>query len=356
MELAVLPPVEPMLARVATQLPRDGGWLFEPKWDGFRAIVFRDGEELSITSRNERSLDRYFPELRAPLLQALPARGVVDGEIVVVGAAGLDFDALSARIHPAHSRVARLATETPASFAAFDLLALGQESLLSQPHSRRRELMERAVSPRPPLVVVTPSTTDLHLAGEWFTRFEGAGFDGIVAKRLDGAYEPGRRSMLKVKHERSADAVVGGFRWRQEGVTVASLILGLYDGAGVLHHVGVTSSFSDVARAELVDILRPLMLDAGDRHPWLGAGPAAQRRPGGQSRWSAGRDASWVALRPELVAEVAYDHLQGERLRHAATFRRWRPDREPTSCSYAQLEVVAPAELEDLFRGGPASA
>ena len=351
------PPLAPMLAKLATELPQGDGWLFEPKWDGFRAIVFRDGEQLYVQSRDLRPLDRYFPELRASLLQSLPARCVVDGEIVIAGERGLDFDALQLRLHPAASRVAKLAKEIPASFVAFDLLALGDDDLRQRPQAERRAQLERALARASGHVLVTPCTTDRSVALDWFHRFEGAGLDGVIAKRVAAPYEPGKRTMLKVKHVRTADCVVAGFRWHKNGPgeLVGSLLLGLYDDQGVLQHVGVTSAFTMAVRRQLVQDLAPLREGALQDHPWRewgGAGSESARMPGGQSRWSAGKDLSWEALRIERVCEVKYDHLQGDRFRHATHFLRWRPDKRPEDCRYDQLEVTPPAELADMFGGG----
>jgi len=355
----IAPPVSPMLAKLARELPTSGGkagdFLFEPKWDGFRAIVFRDGDHVEIGSRNEKPLTRYFPDLLDPLRAHLPGRCVVDGEIVIAGADGLDFDRLSLRIHPAASRVATLAGETPASFVAFDLLAEGDDDLRAAPFRQRRARLERALREAHPPVLLTPATTDRSLAQEWFERFEGAGLDGVVAKPLDGRYEAGKRTMQKVKHQRTADCVVGGYRVHKDG-GVGSLLLGLFDADAVLHHVGVASSFAAPLRAQLLDELAPYRDRALDDHPWRGwaeagadATAAGQRRPGGQSRWTGGKDLSWEPLRIELVAEVAYEHLQGDRFRHTARFARWRPDRAPASCTFTQLDVPVPVELQEIF-------
>jgi ATP-dependent DNA ligase len=361
----VEPPVEPMLATLAGALPDGDGWLFEPKWDGFRAIVFRDGPRVYIQSRDLRPLDRYFPELGPALLSALPAQAVVDGEIVIAGPRGLDFDALQMRLHPAASRVAKLAAETPSSFVAFDLLAVGDEDLRGRPQAERRHRLEGAIRPGP-RVLLTPCSRDRDVARDWFHRFEGAGLDGVIAKREAGAYLPGKRAMVKVKHARTADCVVAGFRWHKDGhgARVGSLLLGLYDDDGRLQHVGVTSSFTTATRKALVAELQPLREDALRAHPWAewagamamaarmpGNGPARRAMPGMGSRWNPGKDLSWEPLRIERVCEVKYDHLQGDRFRHAATFLRWRPDKRPGDCRYDQLEVTAPAELAAIFRG-----
>lgn len=348
MQLPVMPPVAPMLAKAVRALPRGAGLVYEPKWDGFRALVFRDGDEIEITSRNEQSLTRYFPELAAPLSEALPARCVLDGEIVIVGENGLDFESLLQRIHPAATRVARLAAETPAAFVAFDLLAVDDEDLRAAPFGRRRARLEDLLGARRGVISCTPATTDPERAEEWFHRFEGGGLDGVVIKRADLAYRPGERAMEKWKHQRSADCVIAGLRRQKDGA-VASLLLGLYDAHGTLHHVGVAASFTAQRRRELAELLAPLELAAGEPHPWTGAAETSnQRRPGAESRWSQKRDLSFVALRPEVVCEVAYDHLQGDRFRHATTFVRFRPERVPASCTYDQLESVPPAELAEL--------
>jgi ATP-dependent DNA ligase len=348
------PPIEPMLAKNADELPDEAGFIFEPKWDGFRAIVFRTGGEVYIQSRDLRPLNRYFPELERALAQALPKGCVIDGEIVVVNGAGLDFDALQQRLHPAASRVARLAKETPAAFVAFDLLAAGGRSIMELPLSQRRVRLERLLGQVSRPVYLTPITRDRALAQEWLGRFEGAGLDGVIAKVEAGPYLPGKRSMLKIKHARTAECVVGGFRWyRDTQDSVGSLLLGLYDDAGVLHHVGVTSSFTLAMRRQLADELGPLRKDALQDHPWRdwdnANDDAAGRMPGGQSRWSAGKDLSWEAVRPERVCEVKYDHLQGMRFRHAAVFLRWRPDKPPLDCRYDQLEVTTDFELAKVF-------
>ena len=351
-----MPPVAPMLAKLARELPAAPGMLYEPKWDGFRCVAFRDGPEVELGSRNERPLTRYFPELVEPIQRYFPARAVVDGEIVIAGRGGLDFDALLQRIHPAASRVTLLAESTPASFVAFDLLALDRRDLRDEPFAIRRALLEEALAASAPPIHLTPSTTDPDVAADWFSRFEGAGLDGVVAKRPDLAYREGERVMIKVKHERTADCVVAGFRWHKSGGVVGSLLLGLNDDAGVLHHVGVTASFTAARRRELVEELAPYRMSTLEGHPWAGwaqverDAAAAGRRPGAPSRWNAGKDLGWEPLDPTLVCEVAYDHLQRDRFRHATTFRRWRPDRRPESCTYAQLDTVVPAELESVFR------
>jgi ATP-dependent DNA ligase len=338
-----------MLAKLSRELPLADGMFYEPKWDGFRCIVFRDGDDVELGSRNEKPLTRYFPELVEALKANLPAQCVVDGEIVIAGPSGLDFDALSQRIHPAASRITLLASTTPASFVAFDLLALGARDLCAAPYAERRTLLEEALRAAAPPVHLTPVTDDPEVAADWFSRFEGAGLDGVVAKPGDLAYLPDKRAMFKVKHERTADCVVAGFRWHKEGGVVGSLLLGLYDGDGVLHHLGVASGFTAARRRELVDELASYQVDATEGHPWLDAATTSSRRPGGTSRWSAGKDMTWEPLRPELVCEVAYDHLQEDRFRHGTSFRRWRPDRLPASCTYAQLDTPVPTELAQVF-------
>ena len=349
-----MPPVRPMLAKAVHEVPRDGGFWYEPKWDGFRCVVFRDGDEVELGSRNDRPLTRYFPELVELLREALPDKCVVDGEIVLVTLRGLDFGALQLRLHPAASRVRKLAEETPASFVAFDLLALGERDLTEEPFSERRRALEGIFAPAIGLqrVHLTPLTTDPDIAQDWFTRFEGAGFDGVMAKPADLPYEQDKRVMLKVKHERTADCVVAGFRWHKDGKGVGSLLLGLYDEDGALHHVGVASSFTAARRRELVEELAPWRENALDGHPWRtwAEWQADEvRRPGANSRWAPDKDLSWEPLRPEQVAEVRYEHLQGGRFRHGGRLVRFRPDRTPESCTYAQLEEAPPAELADLF-------
>jgi ATP-dependent DNA ligase len=354
MSLPFSPPLAPMLSSAAEALPGGEGWLFEPKWDGFRTLVFRDGDEILLQSRDEKPMNRYFPELLAPLARSLPGRCVLDGEIVIVGAEGLDFEALLLRIHPAASRVKLLAAESPASFVAWDLLALDDEDLRTVPLAERRARLESVLHAAAPPVHLSPATRDRALAEDWFRRFEGAGLDGVMAKRLDEPYRAGERTMLKVKHERTADCVVAGFRWHKQGpgTLLGSLLLGLYDDAGTLHHVGVAAAFSTAVRRQLVSELAPLREQALENHPWrdwAGAAAMDSRMPGGQSRWSAGKDLSWEPLRIERVCEVKYDHLQGRRFRHATTFRRWRPDKRPGDCRYDQLEITTPYELEKVF-------
>jgi ATP-dependent DNA ligase len=374
----IAPPIEPMLAKLSETVPEGDRFLFEPKWDGFRAIVFRGESDVFIQSRDLRPLDRYFPELHDVLIEKLPAGCVIDGEIVIATPRGLDFDALQLRLHPAASRVAKLAKETPSSFVAFDVLAAGGKDVRELEQAARRALLEQILEKVAPPVHVTPVTRDRTIALEWLTRFEGAGLDGIVAKPVDGLYQPGQRAMLKIKHSRTADCVVAGFRWHKSakesgaggpggespggpgGVgpqarskdTIGSLLLGLYDDRGRLQHIGVTSAFTMATRKALVAELAPLREHALEGHPWREWATAAgeiSRMPGGQSRWSAGKDLSWEPLRVERVCEVKYDHLQGNRFRHAAVFLRWRLDKQPSGCRYDQLEVTMPYELEKVF-------
>ena len=357
-DLPVPPPIAPMLSAAADALPDGDGWQFEPKWDGFRTLVFRDGDEILLQSRDEKPMNRYFPELLAPLAAALPARCVVDGEIVIVGAEGLDFEALLLRIHPAASRVKLLAEQSPSSFVAWDLLAIGDEDLRAAPLAVRRQRLEETLRRAAPPVHLSPATCDRALAEDWFQRFEGAGLDGVMAKRLDAPYRAGERTMIKVKHARTADCVVAGFRWHKNGpgTMVGSLLLGLYDDDGTLHHVGVTAAFSNAVRTQLVRELAPLRERALENHPWRDwadaeeeAAAKGQRLPGATSRWNRGKNLSWEPLRPERVCEVAYDHMQGTRFRHAAHFVRWRPDKRPEDCRYDQLEVTPAYELARVF-------
>ncbi len=358
MRLPFSPPLAPMLSAAADALPDGEGWQFEPKWDGFRTLVFRDGDEILLQSRDEKPMNRYFPELLEPLADALPKRCVVDGEIVITGSRGLDFEALLLRIHPAASRVKLLAAETPASFVAWDLLALGDEDFREVPLVKRRERLEKVLRNAAPPIHLSPATRDRALAEDWFRRFEGAGLDGVMAKRLDAPYRAGERTMIKVKHSRTADCVVAGFRWHKNGpgTMIGSLLLGLYDDEGTLHHVGVAAAFTTAMRKQLVDELAPLRVGALKGHPWRDwaeaqeeANAKGQRLPGVASRWNRGKDLSWVPLRPERVVEVAFDHMQGTRFRHAAHFVRWRPDKRPQDCRYDQLEVTPPYELERVF-------
>jgi ATP-dependent DNA ligase len=351
-----MPPLEPMLAKLSRDLPPAGEMIFEPKWDGFRCIVFRDGDDLDLQSRNSKPLLRYFPELREPLSAQLPDRCVLDGELVITSDKGLDFDALQLRQHPADSRVQKLAVEIPASFVAFDLLALGDESLLDVPFGDRRARLSTLLAGATPPIYLTPATRDRDLAADWFRRFEGAGFDGVVAKPLTGSYRPGERTMLKVKHERTCDCAVAGYRLHKDGKGAGSLLLGLFDDAGVLHHVGVASSMAAGERAKVLEQLQPYRKNALEGHPWRAWAEAASgavepggRMPGGPNRWNANKDMSWEPLRVELVAEVAYEGLMNGRFRHNARFRRFRSDRDPESCRYDQLEAVAPEELKAVF-------
>jgi ATP-dependent DNA ligase len=358
MAFPIEPPIEPMLAKPTPELPVGDGWRYEPKWDGFRALVFRDGAEVYVQSRDRKPLIRYFPELGAPLLAVggPSARFVIDGEIVIARGSRLDFDALLLRIHPAASRVAMLAAETPAAFVAFDCLADGNDDLREAPLDERRLRLERLLAEAPASVLLTPATSDPALARTWFEVFEGAGLDGVIAKRAEQRYVPGKREMAKIKHQRTADCVVAGFRWHKNGpgTMIGSLLLGLWNADGQLQHVGVTSSFTEATRRELVSFLEPYRANALDGHPWREwkeweAQWEGRRMPGATSRWNRGKDLSWEPLRAELVCEVAFDHLQGDRFRHAATFRRWRPDKTPADCRYDQLEETPPALLADLF-------
>jgi ATP-dependent DNA ligase len=358
MPYPLAPPIEPMLAKLTEAVPEGDGWLYEPKWDGFRALAFRDGADLYLQSRELKPLNRYFPELAAPLLASLPERCVVDGEIVIAGDAGLEFEALLLRIHPAASRVKLLAEESPAGMVLFDLLALGDRDLRPAPMTERRALLESSLARAAPRIHLTPATRDRAVAQDWFSRFEGAGLDGVIAKRLDGAYQPGVRAMMKVKHARTADCAVAGFRWHKNGpgTMVGSLLLGLHDDDGTLHHVGICSAFTTARRKELVAELAPLRERAMADHPWREWADWAerdeepsQRLPGASSRWNRGKDLTWEPLRVERVCEVAYDHLQGDRFRHATRFLRWRPDRSPRDCRYDQLEVTPPYELARIF-------
>jgi ATP-dependent DNA ligase len=363
MPFPIEPPIAPMLAKPTPAIPDGDGWIYEPKWDGFRAIVFRDGREVSIQSRDLKPLNRYFPELEEPLraVGAPEARFVLDGEVVIARPdGGLDFDSLLLRIHPAASRVKMLSEQSPASFVAFDCLAEGADDLRAAPFAERRERLRTLLASTPDDVRLTPSTTDPAVAQHWFEVFEGAGLDGVIAKRAADPYAPGKRTMAKIKHARTADCVVAGFRWHKNGpgTLIGSLLLGLWNGDGNLQHVGVTSSFTMAKRAELVEFLDPYRRDGMADHPWrdwamaeAAAIEEGKRLPGATSRWNRGKDLSWEPVRPELVCEVAFDHLQGDRFRHAATFRRWRPDRSPADCRYDQLEETPPALLADLFAG-----
>ncbi|MFI6876881.1 ATP-dependent DNA ligase [Streptomyces sp. NPDC050400] len=353
MDLPVMPPVRPMLAKSAARIP--AGMHYEAKWDGFRAIVFRDGAELDLTSRSTKPLTRYFPELVAALAERLPQRCVLDGEIVIARDGRLDFDALTERIHPADSRVRTLAERTPASFVAFDVLALGDESLVDAPLTERRGRLEETLAGATAPLHLAPATTDAELAQRWFEQYEGAGLDGVVAKPLDLRYRQNERLMIKIKHERTADCVVAGYRFHKSGPVVGSLLLGLYDDTGTLQHVGVCAAFTAKRRAELITELEPLRMESAEGHPWAAwteeAAHEKSRLPGATSRWTGKKDLSWVALRPEPVAEVAYEHMEnGARFRHTARFRRWRPDRTPESCTYAQLDEPMKFDLADVLR------
>lgn len=357
MNLPVNPPILPMLAKRVDDIPAAGDWIFEPKWDGFRVLIFRDGDEVFIQSRDEKSLNRYFPDMIEPLRTQLPERCVLDGELVIAREGRLDFDALQLRIHPAASRVKLLAGQMPASVVFFDLLSVGDRDLRSEPFATRRTELETLLATATSPIHVTPATRARDTARDWFHRFEGAGLDGVVAKSTDGSYQPDKRVMLKIKHERDCDCVVAGFRWYKDaaGKEIGSLLLGLYNHQGALQHVGVCASFSKDKRRELLDFLTPYRENALAGHPWkswaeMSSDPAAaQRMPGAQSRWSQGKDLSWEPLRVELVVEVAYEHMQSDRFRHMAQFRRWRTDKPPSQCTYAQLEVVPPEELKSIF-------
>ncbi len=356
MKLPVNPPFEPMLAKLTRDMPPADDVIYEPKWDGFRCVVFRDGDELDLQSRNQKPLLRYFPEILAPMLEQLPDRIVLDGELVVANERGLDFDALQLRQHPAASRVNKLAAEIPSSYVAFDLLALGDRSFLDVPFAERRAVLEDVLRDARPPMYLTPATRDRDTALDWFSRFEGAGLDGVVAKPVGDSYHPGKRTMLKVKHERTCDCVVAGFRVHKDGNGVGSFLLGLYDDSGVLHHVGVASGMSAALRTELAAEIEELRAGALVDHPWKDwaesmheAASQGQRMPGGPSRWNATKDLSWEPLRIERVCEVAFEGMMSGRFRHNARFRHWRPDKDPSDCTYAQLETVAPAELRDMF-------
>jgi ATP-dependent DNA ligase len=354
-DLPVNPPVLPMLAKRVSELPAGDDWIYEPKWDGFRVLFFRDGDEVYLQSRDSKPLNRYFPEVVESVLRTLPERCVLDGELVVATRGVLDFDTLQQRVHPAASRVKLLSQQTPASVVFFDLLSLGDRDLRALPFEQRRAELEQVLAGVAPPMHITPATLDRGVAADWFRRFEGAGLDGVIAKPEGGIYEPGKRAMVKVKHARTAECVVAGFRWLKDGKDerVGSLLLGLYDRKKQLQHVGVTSAFSMATRRELVKELAPLRTGAMQDHPWREWAQASgemQRMPGAQSRWSAGKDPSWEPLRIEQVCEVKYDHMQGDRFRHAAIFLRWRPDKQPKDCTYDQLEVVTPYELAKIFR------
>jgi ATP-dependent DNA ligase len=361
-QLPVMPPVEPMLATAVPEIPTAEGMVYEPKWDGFRCVVFRDGDEVELASRGGKTLTRYFPEVVDQARAQLPPRCAIDGELVVIrreadGHPKLDFELLQQRIHPAASRVNLLAEQTPSSFVAFDVLALDDESLMDRPYAHRRERLAAVLKEAAPTVYITPTTGDPTTARRWFEIFEGAGLDGLIAKPADIAYVPGKRLMYKVKHARTADCVVAGFRWHKSGPIVGSLLLGLYDENGTLHHVGVSASFSVARRKELLDELAPYRDNALDDHPWRGSATAANdaqtRMPGAISRWSAGKTLEWEPLRPELVVEVAYESMEGDRLRHTARFVRWRPDRDPRSCGYDQLERPVRFDVDRVLSGAP---
>jgi ATP-dependent DNA ligase len=352
--LPFLPPVEPMLAKLANDIPEGNQWIYEPKWDGFRAMVFKSGSDVYIQSRDLKPLGRYFPELEVSLRENLPDRCILDGEVVIATDGKLDFEALLLRIHPAASRVQMLAAQSPSSFVAWDLLAEGDEDLRALPQIQRRERLEKALAGVKTPVHVSPATRDRAVAHDWFSRFEGAGLDGVMAKPEDLPFTAGKRVMLKVKHARTADCVVAGFRWYKGGkdTLVGSLLLGLYDNAGVLHHVGIAASFKQSVRAELAEMLKP-MRDR-ENHPWKDWADwqeveTERRLPGATSRWNRGKDLSWEPLRIELVAEVGFDHMQGSRFRHATHFKRWRPDKPPSDCRYDQLEVSPPQEIKEIF-------
>ena len=357
MRLPVNPPIGPMLSKRIGTLPEGEGWIFEPKWDGFRALIFRDHDELTIQSRDEKPLNRFFPELIAPLHAQLPERCALDGEIVIARNGALDFDALQLRLHPAASRVKLLSKQTPASIVLFDVLCEDNADLRSEPFHKRREILTSMLRSAAPPLHVTPATEDRNVAADWFRRFEGAGLDGVMAKPVAGLYESDKRVMFKVKHERDCDCVVAGFRWYKKGekTAVGSLLLGLFDDDGALQHVGVCASFTQEMRRDLVNYLAPYRENALADHPWrnwAGSGEAGQRMPGGMSRWSQGKDLSWEPVRAELVVEVTYEHMQGARFRHMSHFRRWRTDKKPSDCTYAQLEVVPPHELASIFVSG----
>jgi len=355
-KLPFQPPVEPMLAKLANGIPEGENFIFEPKWDGFRALVFRDGDDVQIQSRDLKPLQRYFPELAAPLRAQLPERCVLDGEVVIAHGGALQFEALLQRIHPAESRIKMLASQWPASYVAFDMLALGDEDLRARPQKERRAKLEAALGKATPPIYMTPATRDRALATDWFNRFEGAGLDGVVAKDENLVYSPGKRTMIKIKHERTCDCVVAGFRWYKgaKDEAIGSLLLGLYDDEGDLQHVGICSSFKTERRKELLAELAPLRENALDGHPWqdwkeADDAHAGQRKPGMKSRWNANKDLSWEPLRIERVCEVSFDHMQGRRFRHATHMKRWRPDKEPKDCTYAQLEVTPAYEVAKIF-------
>ena len=355
MQLPVMPPVPPMLAKSVPEIP-SGSMSYEPKWDGFRSIVFRDGDEVEIGSRNERPMTRYFPEVAEAIKQSLPKRCVVDGEIIVILGDRLEFEVLQQRIHPAASRIKLLSEQTPASFIAFDLLALGDVDYTHQPFEKRRAALEETLADAKPPIHLTPATRDHRLALDWFSQFEGAGLDGVVAKPLSGTYQPDKRTMFKIKHQRTADCVVAGYRVHKSGPdSIGSLLLGLYRDDGELANVGVIGAFPAARRKELFNELQPLVTTF-DNHPWdwskLVEGTTRNPRSSEFSRWNAGKDLSFVPLRPELVVEVRYEHMEGDRFRHTAQFNRWRPDRDPRSCTYEQLEEPVQYDLADILASG----
>ena len=351
MQLPVMPPIKPMLAKAVPQIPA-GALSYEPKWDGFRSIIFRDGDEVEIGSRNERPMTRYFPEMVEAIKANLPSRCVLDGELVVVVGDRLEFEVLQQRIHPAASRVKMLSEQTPASFVAFDLLALDDVDYTERRFEERRAALERALADAQAPVHLTPATRDPGLAEQWFAQFEGAGLDGVIAKPLDGTYQPDKRTMFKIKHQRTADCVVAGYRVHKSGdEVIGSLLLGLYNDAGELASVGVIGAFPLARRKELFTELQPLVTTFDD-HPWAWARQeegARTPRNSEYSRWNNGKDLSFVPLRPELVVEVRYEHMEGVRFRHTAQFNRWRPDREPRSCTYEQLEEPVKYDLADIL-------
>lgn len=354
--LPLSPPLAPMLAKNAARFPEDEGWIFEPKWDGFRVLIFRDGDDIYLQSRSLKPLMRYFPELEAPLKAALPDRCVVDGELIIARGEALDFDALQMRLHPAASRIEKLAHETPAQVVAWDLLAEGDDDLTQMPFASRRARLEALLAHAAPPLHLTPATRDLDVAHDWFERFEGAGLDGVIAKRAEGLYEPGKRAMLKLKHQRTIDCALAGFRWHKNGPgeLIGSFILALFGPDGRLYQIGVAASFTAAKRKQLAVELEPLREGALEDHPWAewAQGDATDRRPGVQSRWSAGKELTWEPVRVERVVEVGYNHFDSGRLRHPGHFKRWRPDRDPQSCTFAQVEVAAPFELNRILGAG----
>jgi len=356
MKLPFQPPVAPMLAKLSNTIPEGENFIFEPKWDGFRAMIFRDGDNVQIQSRDLKPLQKYFPELAAPLRAELPERCVLDGEIVIAHDGALDFDALLQRIHPAESRIKMLAAAWPASFVAFDVLALGDDDLRDKPQKERRARLEGALGKAKPPIYVTPATRDRATAQDWFNRFEGAGLDGVMAKDESLVYSPNKRAMIKIKHERTIDCAVAGFRWYKDSkeIAIGSLLLGLFDDGGRLNHVGICASFNAARRKALLEELAPLRENALDGHPWRDwadhdAHASAQRKPGMKSRWNAKKDLSWEPLRVERSCEVTFDHMQGKRFRHSSHFKRWRLDKPPRECTYAQLDVTPPFEVAKIF-------